>query len=550
MQADEVNANELTAASAAPEPQQSPPEAPAATIEEAVKTCCICGLDVSHKPRHRGHVGRYWCAHCYVFIPPADKSAASTPCPDCARESRQMVMVEQAGERVCPSCNQAYLAECANRLLHKAAVTANPEIDIRKLIQHLAKGIAGLAIVASLLTLYHFGLLYVHPKTWVPFESAICTFGIVAVGLGIAIGIQYLRIELRKRARKEAYDKMVQSAANQILAIDDESHTMGVSEPPEPLRRRAERAVARVEACAGQGISGAGEIVQSLAEKGDPGPLTEFLRAQRPDTIDTVARNREIATISYLTRDLATASAAVTAILLRIPHDQEAMTRQALICFQTGELEQSKKIFRRVVHVARERKSEIDLAAAYCNLGMLHVMLEEYDDADVRYSQAMQIYKRLSREEGQADCLVNLGLITYKKKKGAEAEPQFRAALAINKHRKRREGQSICCTLLGVILLEKAVPELREAEKLLNQAVHLNLELGRPGGVATAYGNLGLVRVKRGDLAGARELFLKAQSIYQRINRPKLVAKIQGMLKTVGTMSNAKAGKSLASRKY
>jgi tetratricopeptide (TPR) repeat protein len=168
---------------------------------------------------------------------------------------------------------------------------------------------------------------------------------------------------------------------------------------------------------------------------------------------------------------------------------------------------------------------------------MLHLMLEEYDDAAVRYGKAMSIYNRLKYEDGQADCMVNMGLIAYKAKKGKEVEHQFRAALDINKRHKRREGMSICCSLLGVILIEKDNPELNEAEKLLKQAVQLSLELGRPGGVAAAYGNLGLVHVKRRDFAGARELFLKAQSIYQRINRPKMVAKIQGMLRQVGGMS-------------
>jgi hypothetical protein len=82
---------------------------------------------------------------------------------------------------------------------------------------------------------------------------------------------------------------------------------------------------------------------------------------------------------------------------------------------------------------------------------------------------------------------------------------------------------------------------LREAERLLNRAVQLNMDLGRPGGVATAYGNLGLVRVKRHDFAGARELLVKAQAIYQRISRPKMAAKVQAMLKTVGTISAARA---------
>jgi tetratricopeptide (TPR) repeat protein len=301
--------------------------------------------------------------------------------------------------------------------------------------------------------------------------------------------------------------------------------------------------VSRVEACAGLGDATAAEILETLAKKGTPQPLIQYLLAKRPDTNDTVARNREIATISYLYGDFAVSSNAVTAILLRMHHDTEAMTRRALICFRTGDLEQAKKEFRRVVNTAKERKSEIDLADGYRNLGMLHTMLSEWDDANVRYAQAMQIYGRLKQEVGQADCLLSMGLIAYRAKKGLEVEDQFRKAMAINKHRNRREALSICCGVLGAIVLEKEPPQLKEADRLLNQALQLNMELGRPGGVAAAYGNLGMVRVKQRDFSAARDMFLKAQSIYQRINRPILMAKIQDMLKTVGKLSAASAGK-------
>jgi tetratricopeptide (TPR) repeat protein len=511
--------------------------------EVTVKVCCICGLDVTQKKRSRDRSGRYWCAHCHGFIPAAEKTPGVTPCPDCGRETRQTLLVEQNGVRVCSACNQLYLAEAEPRRARKLTVTANPELEIHALIGKMVKGIIGLAAVGVLVTLYHFGLLYVHPMGWVPFLSALYFLGIVAVGVGIAIGIQYLRMAYRKRKREAEYDKMIQSLANQILATDDESHAMGISESPEPLRRRVERAIGRVEACAGQGKSAAGEILETLARKGDPEPLIHFLMALRPKTADTIGRNREIATISYLHGDFPIATSVVTAILLRLHYDQEAMTRQALICFRTGELEQSKKIFKRVVHTAKEKKSELDLAEAYSNLGMLHMMLSEFDDAANRYSQAMTIYKRLDREEGQADCLLSLGLIAFKKKQPLEAEDRFRNAMAINNRRNRHEGLSVCCSLLGVILFEKEPPELKEAEKLLNRAIELNIELGRPGGVAAAHGNLGLVRAKRGDLKGAREELLKAQSIYQRINRPKMMVKIQGMLKTVGTMSAARAAR-------
>jgi tetratricopeptide (TPR) repeat protein len=207
-------------------------------------------------------------------------------------------------------------------------------------------------------------------------------------------------------------------------------------------------------------------------------------------------------------------------------------------------LEVAKKIFKRVVHIAKEKKSEVDLAAAYCNLGMLHVMLSEFDDASNRYAQAMTIYKRLSMDSGLAECMVNLCLIAFRQRKEIEeVEKQFRQAMAMNKKCNRMDGVAVCCSMLGLILLEKEEPELKEAERLLNHAVELNLELGRPGGVATAYGNLGLIRAKRQDFNGARDLFLKAQAIYQRINRPKMTAKIQGMLKTVGNLSAAKAAR-------
>jgi tetratricopeptide (TPR) repeat protein len=522
--------------------------APAASVETAVavqeepaKLCCICGLDISQKPRSRDRSGRLWCAPCADFKTGADKPSGLTPCPSCGKYVRSMLMVDQAGEKVCKDCDHISLEEAKLRLVHRAKVTANPETEIRQRIREMARIILVLAAASGLLTLYHSGLLLMHPKPWVPFVFALYFFGATSAGLAIAIGFQYIRIAIRKRERLAEYDRMVRTATNHVLALEDDSHTLGISESPEPLRRRIERAVHRVEACGGVGNPAATKLIETLSGHSDARELIAFLMAQRPGTHDIVARNREIAIISYLQVELATTAAAVTAILLRIPHDQDAMTRQALICFRNGELEISKKIFKRVIHLARDKNSELDLAAAYCNLGMLHVMLSEFDDAAVRYSQAMIIYKKLSREDGEADCLLNLACIGYRQKKFTEVEPQFRKAMAINKRRKRREGLATCCSLLGVILTEKEVPQLSEAKKLLNTAINLNLELGRPGAVAAAYGNLGLVYVKRQDFARATELLLKAQNTYQRINRPKMTAKIQAMLKTVSNLSAAKA---------
>jgi tetratricopeptide (TPR) repeat protein len=520
-------------------------EAPAeaAVAEDAVKVCSICGLDLSHKKRSRDSGGRYWCMHCHEFLTKAEQFPKAVPCPDCGRPSRHSTMVDLDGTRICARCNGVRLAEVKDRQLHKAAVTADPEVKIRRLIRQLALGIVASAAVTGLVTLYHFHLLYFRPRPWVPFISALITLGVLAVGLVVAIGVQYIRIALRKRLREIDYDKMVQTAINHILAVEDDSHALGISESPEPLRRRVSRSVARVEACAGQGDKQAAAILNGLAKMSTPDQALAFLLAQRPTTDDTVGRNREIAMLAYLHGNYPVASAAVTAILLRFHNDQEAMTRQALICFRIGELEKAKKIFRRVVRIAKEQNSEENLALAYSNLGLLHVMLNEWDDATNRYLQSLQIYKRLGRPDGEADCLMCLGLIAFRQKRDSdEVENYLRRSMAINKRHNREEGLSICCSVMGLYLIEKEPPQLNEAERLLKRAIDLNVSLGRSGGAAAAIGNLGLLQVKRGDLAAARQLFQRALGIYQRANRPKMALRIQGMLKTVGTLSAARGG--------
>lgn len=405
----------------------------------------------------------------------------------------------------------------------------------------MALGILAAIVLSVLVCMYHAGFLYVKPASWVPFMSAVYLFGIVASGLVIAIGFQFSRIAVRQKQREGEYDQMIRAAANQILAIEDESHSMGINESPEPLRRAVERAVSRVEAKAGEGDAHAAEILDTLAKKGNPEPVIRYLLTLRPGTIDTAARNREIATISYLYGNFEVSRAAVMGILLRIHHDPEAMTRRALIYFRTGDFEHAKKEFVRVVNTAKERKSEIDLADGYRNLGMLHTLMSEWDDANVRYNQSLQIYERLKEDVGQADCLLSMGLIAYRAKKGLEVEHLFRRAMTINKSKNRREALSISCGVLGAIQLEKEPPDLKEGEKLLSQALDLNLELGRPTGVAAAYGNLGMIRIKQRNFSSARDNFLKAQSIYQRLSRPKQMAKIQEMLKTVSKLSAASA---------
>ncbi len=94
--------------------------------------------------------------------------------------------------------------------------------------------------------------------------------------------------------------------------------------------------------------------------------------------------------------------------------------------------------------------------------------------------------------------------------------------------------------VLGLLVYSNEEGKLSEAERMLRKAVALNDRIGRFGAVAAAYGNLGLARAKARDFKRARQMLLQALSIYQRLNRPKMVHKVQTMLTQLSKSAPAK----------
>ena len=133
-------------------------------------------------------------------------------------------------------------------------------------------------------------------------------------------------------------------------------------------------------------------------------------------------------------------------------------------------------------------------------------------------------------EDRIADTYANLGFIFTKRGEKKDAEHMFRKALEINQKLHRVEGLALCNGVLGLMTYQNEEGDLRQAERMLLQAVSLNDQIGRFGAVAAAYGNIGLVKAKRKDMKSARKYLLQALGIYQRLNRQKMVVKVQGRL--------------------
>jgi len=351
----------------------------------------------------------------------------------------------------------------------------------------------------------------------------------------VVVGIAYvwLAAQFRKRRLLREEQERFDTTVNRVLALGEQNQLAGMSEKLGQFRSQVERALKRVEAAEASGVPEAQGIVQPMHRSAMPNPqrLTEYLISARSGAPDLVARNREITTLAFLQGDTATAFECVEAIIAVVPNDLDGHTRLAQIQYLRGEYDAAKLTYRKVLKIAASQKDEAEQALAYENLGTLHLNLQEFNDAEKRFLQAMEIYTHLKQDDGLADCQVSLGLIAQFRKKPEQAEVYFRKAMEINDRLKREEGQAITCGCLGLLLYNKRIrQELDEAEDLLRRALASYEKLGRLGGAATAYGNLGLVRVLRKDTTTARELFGKSLALYRKCNRPKMVIKVQGWL--------------------
>lgn len=352
------------------------------------------------------------------------------------------------------------------------------------------------------------------------------------IGLVVTAIILRVRASLRRRIRLKDNETGRQKTVNRILAGGERHHVQGIYERVEPMRKFVERSFDRLDAAIADGDAEALLICENIDRGGEADRLLDFLVVQQEDKPDVVARSREIATIGYLTGDLATASTAVEKILSLFKNDLDALTRCGMICYLRGDIEQAKDIYYRVLKIAKHNRNEEEQAAAHINLGLLFQIIGKVGEAEFHHAEALKIYEKQKNEEGMADCMVNLALCHQVRSEMTRAEKVFRQALEINERLQRAEALAVNCGCLGLLIYHNR-GDLDDAERLLGTSLDLNSRLGRLGGMASAYGNMGLVRFKRGDSKGARELFDKSLTLYQKINRPKLALKVQGWLEKI-----------------
>lgn len=498
----------------------------------ARKTCCMCGLDVSEAKRVKDASDRYWCESC-VKLEVRERAAPGTViCPDCGATG--VNMVEDEGVKVCEACHQIRDTERTGLELRRQQKAHDPEPRLRRQIRIWTSAALLFAVLAV--------LRYVAAP--IDFDSRWDDWAnLAAIVVALAgVGVFYMLIGMRRRKRLTQHAALLERVENSIIALGERlNQSQSVIERTEGLRVQAKRAVRRIESAAGRGDERADKLVELFDMRHDTQPLVAYLADQRPGQHDLVARNREIDALAYLGTDYNTAIAAADAVLLRIPNELDALTRRAMILCASGRFDEAKKTFVRIINLAERKDDLLAEADGYANLGLVHQLLDEIDDAHKYHNKALFMYKKLpGHDDREADCYGNIGFVHFRRGERHDAETVFRKALEINTRLKRIEGMALDYGVLGLLVYSNEEGKLSEAERMLRKAVALNDQIGRFGAVAAAYGNLGLARAKARDFKRARQMLLQALSIYQRLNRPKMVHKVQTMLTQLSKSSPAK----------
>jgi tetratricopeptide (TPR) repeat protein len=158
----------------------------------------------------------------------------------------------------------------------------------------------------------------------------------------------------------------------------------------------------------------------------------------------------------------------------------------------------------------------VRVAVAATNLGSALQEVRRFDEAIVAHEAAVETFRQLGQEYGEAQTLNNLGRALRQTRRFAEAIKVLQDAANIHRRAGNLDGEAQALTNLGAALLEAM--RLEEAALVLQAASVICDRTGDQHAKAQALNNLGLVCRRLGKPSKAIGAHSKAVEIYRTMN--------------------------------
>jgi tetratricopeptide (TPR) repeat protein len=163
-----------------------------------------------------------------------------------------------------------------------------------------------------------------------------------------------------------------------------------------------------------QGFQAAVGIIDELRKRRDWSTLLTVLEIDRDinkdklNKNDLIERNREIASVAYLTGYFDKSETALDDILKLLPDDIKALNERGLIYLSQGELNKAEQYLRRVLDLAKEQQKGEPLIGALNNLALIYTMRGNLDLAEEMHLLSLEIAQKYGFKEIEAGNYSNL----------------------------------------------------------------------------------------------------------------------------------------------
>ena len=170
------------------------------------------------------------------------------------------------------------------------------------------------------------------------------------------------------------------------------------------------------------------------------------------------------------------------------------------------------------LHAAEHRGEKAEIATAAGNLGLVHRVRGELEEALAMHRKSLAIAEELGNRASMARQYGNLGLVHQQRGELEEALAMHRKSLAIHEELGNQTGIARQYGNLGVVHRRRG--ELGEAAKLLRKKIAIDEDMGNRPELAIGLYNLGNVLKNQGDWAGAAEHFRLSLALAEELGMP------------------------------
>jgi tetratricopeptide (TPR) repeat protein len=208
----------------------------------------------------------------------------------------------------------------------------------------------------------------------------------------------------------------------------------------------------------------------------------------------------------------------------------EIKTKIGVIYYFKLEYEKSLKISTEALNLVKDEESK-EKALAINNIGNVHWLRGEYDNALKHYEESLEIRKKIDDQQGIAISLFNIGNVHFWRGEYNRAHKFMERSKEICEENEDLYGTAYCLNSLGYLNLNK-----RDYDRTINcykKSLVINEKIGSQRLMANAYWGVSEAYFQKKNLEKAKDYSNLAFNLYEKIGAKDSIAfpmKVFGMI--------------------